>query len=196
MLDVRSICVYCGSSPGSSPTYADAATALGRALVERDLELVYGGAHVGLMGTVSDTVMSGGGRVHGVIPEPMMVKEIAHQQLTSLSVVDSMHARKLEMMDRADAFVVLPGGTGTLEELFETYTWLQLGLHRKPIGLLDVGGYWSGLMGFLDHAVGQGFVRREHVDLLLVDEEPARLLDRFDSWEPPALPAWLSREQA
>jgi len=188
--------VYLGSSPGSRPDYTAAAEGLAAMLAGRGLGLVYGGAHVGTMGVIADAVMAAGGEVIGVIPRTLQDKEVAHRSLTELHVVGSMHERKLLMMDLSDGFVCLPGGTGTLEELFETFTWLQLGIHSKPIGLLDVAGYWGGLVGFIDHAVAEGFVRREHADLLLVDDEPARLLDRFATWEPPALSKWASRDEA
>jgi uncharacterized protein (TIGR00730 family) len=193
---VRRICVYLGSSPGSRPDYTAAAERLAAVLAGRGLGLVYGGAHVGTMGVIADAVMAAGGEVIGVIPRALQDKEVAHRSLTELHVVGSMHERKLLMMDLSDGFVCLPGGTGTLEELFETFTWLQLGIHAKPIGLLDVAGYWSGLVGFLDHAVAEGFVRREHADLLLVDDDPGRLLDRFATWEPPTLSKWAGRDEA
>jgi uncharacterized protein (TIGR00730 family) len=193
---VRRICVYLGSSPGSRPDYTAAAERLAAVLAGRGLGLVYGGAHVGTMGVIADAVMAAGGDVIGVIPRALQDKEVAHRSLTELHVVGSMHERKLLMMDLSDGFVCLPGGTGTLEELFETFTWLQLGIHAKPIGLLDVAGYWSGLVGFLDHAVAEGFVRREHADLLLVDDDPGRLLDRFATWEPPTLSKWAGRDEA
>jgi uncharacterized protein (TIGR00730 family) len=188
--------VYLGSSPGSRPDYTAAAERLAAVLAGRGLGLVYGGAHVGTMGVIADAVLAAGGDVVGVIPRTLQQKEVAHRSLTELHVVGSMHERKLTMMDLSDGFVCLPGGTGTLEELFETFTWLQLGIHSKPIGLLDVAGYWSGLVAFLEHAVSEGFVRREHADLLLVDDEPARLLDRFATWEPPALSKWAGRDEA
>jgi uncharacterized protein (TIGR00730 family) len=193
---MRRICVYLGSSPGSRPDYTAAAERLAAVLAKRGLGLVYGGAHVGTMGVIADAVLAAGGDVVGVIPRTLQEKEVAHRSLTELHVVGSMHERKLMMMDLSDGFVCLPGGTGTLEELFETFTWLQLGIHSKPIGLLDVAGYWSGLVGFIDHAVAEGFVRREHADLLLVDDDPDRLLDRFATWEPPALSKWVGRDEA
>jgi uncharacterized protein (TIGR00730 family) len=190
---VKRICVYLGSSPGALPDYTAMAESLARTLAGRGLGLVYGGAHVGTMGVIADAVLAAGGEVIGVIPASLQDKEIAHVGLTELHVVASMHERKLMMMDLADGFVTLPGGSGTLEELFETFTWLQLGLHAKPIGLLDVAGYWGGLVAFLDHAVEQRFIRREHADLLLVDDDPGRLLDRFDAWEAPAYAKWIDR---
>lgn len=190
------ICVYLGSSPGARPEYTVAAEHLAQRLAARGLGLVYGGAQVGTMGVIADAVTAAGGEVIGVLPESMQTKEIAHTGITELHVVASMHERKMMMMDLADGFIVLPGGSGTLEELFETYTWLQLGLHRKPIGLLDVADYWSKLIMFLDHMVEEGFVRREQADLLLVDDDADRLLDRFQAWTPPPLPRWLTRDEA
>lgn len=194
--DLRAVCVYAGSSPGADPEFTLAAASLGRSLAERGLTLVYGGSNVGLMGAVADAALAAGGRVVGILPEVLRAKEIAHQGLDELLLVESMHERKLAMMERADAFVALPGGSGTLEELFETFTWLQLGLHRKPIGLLDVHGYWEGLVSFLGHAVGQRLLTAEHAAMLLVDEQPDALLDRFSGWVPPTLPKWLDRETA
>jgi uncharacterized protein (TIGR00730 family) len=188
---VQRICVYLGSSPGVRPDYTAAAVRLADVLVERGLGLVYGGAHVGTMGVIADAVLEAGGEVVGVIPATLVEKEVAHLGLTELHVVESMHERKLQMMDLSDGFVCLPGGSGTLEELFETFTWLQLGIHHKPIGLLDVAGYWAPLVGFLDHAVAEGFVRREHADLLLVDDDPEGLLDRFLTWAPPLTAKWV-----
>lgn len=189
------ICVYLGSSPGARPDYTAAAEQFADRLTARGLGLVYGGAQVGTMGVIANRVAAGGGEVIGVLPESMRTKEIAHSGLTELHIVDSMHERKLMMMDLADAFVVLPGGSGTLEELFETFTWLQLGIHRKPIGLLDVAGYWDQLINFLDHTVAEGFLRRDQADLLLVDADADRLLDRLAATDPPPLPRWLSRDQ-
>lgn len=189
------VCVYLGSSPGARPDYTAAAERLADRLTARSLGLVYGGAQVGTMGVIANRVSAGGGEVIGVLPESMRTREIAHAGLTELHVVDSMHERKLMMMDLADAFVVLPGGSGTLEELFETFTWLQLGIHRKPIGLLDVAGYWDQLINFLDHTVAEGFLRRDQADLLLVDDDADRLLDRLAATDPPPPPRWLSRDQ-
>lgn len=189
------ICVYLGSSPGARPDYVDAAQSLAARLADRGLGLVYGGASVGTMGVLADAALAAGGEVIGVIPQSLQDKEVGHVGLSELHVVASMHERKMMMMDLCDAFVVLPGGSGTLEELFETFTWLQLGLHEKPIGLLEVAGYWAPLVAFLDHAVGQGFLRREHADMLLVDDDPDRLLDRLAAWEPPALTKWVERDE-
>ncbi len=190
---MKRICVYLGSSPGARPAYTRAAEELARLLAERGLGLVYGGASVGTMGVLADAMLAAGGEAIGVIPGDLHDKEIGHPGLSDLHVVASMHERKQLMLDLADGFVCLPGGSGTLEELFETFTWLQLGLHAKPIGLLDVEGYWSPLVAFLDHAVQERFVRREHVDLLLVDDDAGRLLDRFAAWTPPVRSKWIDR---
>ena len=188
------VCVYCGSSPGNDPRYGEATVALAEALVASGQGLVYGGASVGLMGLVADTALAAGGEVIGVIPDDLVKKEIAHGGLTRLHVVDTMTERKTLMADLSDAFVALPGGYGTLDELFEVLTWSQLGVHAKPAGLLDVAGYWAGLTGFLDAAVEAGFLRPQHRSMLLVDDDPARLLDRLASWEPPIVAKWVDRD--
>ncbi|MBW2245500.1 MAG: TIGR00730 family Rossman fold protein [Deltaproteobacteria bacterium] len=180
-------------SRGSEPGYADAARLLGEALVRRGLGLVYGGGCVGLMGIVADTVLEGGGEVVGVIPRSLARKEIAHEGLTELLVVESMFERKQRMMDRADAFVSLPGGVGTLDELFEVWTWVQLGQLAKPSGLLDVDGFYTGLVDFLDGLVERRFLRSEHRGLLLRAEDPDDLLDQLAAWEPPAIEKWIDR---
>jgi uncharacterized protein (TIGR00730 family) len=190
---MKAITVFCGSSAGVRPEYAAAATALGRALAERGLALVYGGASIGLMGRVADAVLAHGGTVIGVIPEALADKEIEHRGLTELHVVDSMHARKRMMADRADAFVALPGGVGTLEELFEVWTWAQLGHHAKPCALLDVAGYYDSLTAFLDHTVIEGFVRPQHREMLIVETDPQRLLDRLATYRAPVVAKWIDR---
>jgi uncharacterized protein (TIGR00730 family) len=193
---VRRLCVFCGSSPGARPAYAEATVELARLLVRDGIGLVYGGAHVGLMGLLADTVLGEGGEATGVIPRALVDKEIAHTGLTDLRVVDSMHERKALMADLADAFVALPGGLGTLEELFEIYTWAQLGLHQKPCALLDVEGYYSGLAAFLDHAVDERFLRAEHRAALIVEREPHTLVERLRGYDPAAVtPKWIDREQ-
>jgi uncharacterized protein (TIGR00730 family) len=164
-------------------------------LVENGITLVFGGATVGLMGRLADTVVSEGGEAIGVIPQALVDREIAHVGLTDLHVVDTMHERKQRMADLADAFVALPGGLGTLDELFEIYTWAQLGLHRKPIGLMNVEGYFDGLVGFLEHAVAERFVRDDHREMLIVEEEPAPMLERLKSFDPASLtPKWIDRQ--
>jgi hypothetical protein len=180
--------VFCGSSEGRRAVYADAARGLAGALRRRGLGLVYGGGSVGLMGILADAVLAGGGEVIGVIPHGLATKELAHERLSRLHVVGSMHERKVLMASLADGFVALPGGLGTLEEILEVFTWAQLGIHRKPVGLLDVAGYWNGLRRLLAHAVGEGFVRPDFAAGLVVEPEPERLLDRFAAWRPPATP--------
>jgi uncharacterized protein (TIGR00730 family) len=173
---LRSVCVFCGARPGGDPVYAVDAAALGAALAGAGLCLVYGGAQVGVMGALADAALSAGGEVVGVIPRHMVRNEVAHEGLTRLHVVASMHERKALMAELADGFVAMPGGLGTLEELAEILTWYQLGLHAKPVGLLDPRGYFDHLLGFLDHAVDQGFVRPEDRALLLAADEPNKLL--------------------
>jgi hypothetical protein len=187
---MRSVCVFCGSSSGNRALYARAARATGAAVVERGLRLVFGGSAIGLMGVLADEVLDRGGDVVGVIPRSLERKEIAHRAVTRLHVVASMHARKAKMNALADAFVALPGGLGTLEELSEVLTWGYLGIHRKPTGLLDVGGYWRPLIRFLDHAVQEGFLRPEHRRLVIVDRNPGRLLDRLAIHRMPRAPRW------
>jgi uncharacterized protein (TIGR00730 family) len=185
------ICVFCGSSAGFRPDYRDAAMALGRAIADRGAALVYGGSKVGLMGAVADAALLAGGEVIGVIPEALRDKEIAHIGLTQLHVVSSMHERKQLMADLSTGFVALPGGLGTLEELFEIWTWAQLGYHKKPVGLLDVANFYEKLDAFLDHTVEAGFVRAEHRDMLIVDDNPVTLLDRYENYQPVALAKWI-----
>ena len=179
MAALRRVCVFCGSQHGARPQYAEAARATAAALVEAGIDLVYGGGRVGLMGVVADAVLEGGGEVIGVIPEHMSGREIAHFGLTDLRIVGSMHERKALMYELSDGFVALPGGLGTLEELFEITTWSQLGLHAKPTGLLDVDGFYSPLVGFLDQLVTEGFVTERHRRLLRVAPDPGTLLERL-----------------
>jgi uncharacterized protein (TIGR00730 family) len=193
---VKRVLVFCGSSPGRQPSYAACAASLGGVLAARGLEVVYGGASVGLMGALADSALAAGGRVIGVIPNRLVEAEIAHAGLTKLHVVETMHERKALMAELSDAVIALPGGTGTLDELFELFTWSQLGLHRKPIGLLDVDGYWQPLLRFLEHAVDERFLRAEHFQSLLVEREPEPLLDRLGSYQPRARDKWLDRGQA
>lgn len=187
------ICVFCGSSTGARPAYAEAARAVGAALVRRGVGLVYGGGSVGLMGVVADTVLAAGGEAIGVIPRGLATKELAHGGLTELRVVVSMHERKATMASLADGFVALPGGLGTLEETLEVLTWVQLGIHDKPVGVLNVDGYFDALADLLRHAVREGFMRREYFDLLLFADAPDELLDRLVAWRPPTIRrAWLT----
>jgi uncharacterized protein (TIGR00730 family) len=191
---MRRVCVFSGSSPGARPEYADAARRLGAALAARGLSLVYGGAKVGLMGVVADAALAGGGEVIGVIPKRLMTKELAHTGLAELRVVASMHDRKREMADLADAFVALPGGIGTLEELTEVLSWAQLGLHAKPCAVLDVAGYFERLVGFLDHAVAERFLQPVHRAMLVVGDDPETLLDRLAAYRAPVVEKWLDRD--
>mgnify|MGYP002634881967 CR=1 FL=1 len=188
---MKSICVYCGSSPGSDPAYLEAATAFGQRLADRGLRLVYGGGDVGLMGAVADGALAAGGEVVGVIPKALMDLEVGHSGLTALHVVDSMHTRKAMMAELADGFVALPGGLGTFEELFEVLTWNQLGFLAKPVGLLNVAGYYDALVAFVDHAVQAQFIKPVHRALLLSDDDPERLLASFATWVAPVLPRWI-----
>jgi uncharacterized protein (TIGR00730 family) len=191
---VNRVCVFCGSSPGARPEYTETAQDLGSLLVERGLGLVFGGADVGLMGRLADAVMSEGGEAIGVIPQALVDREIAHLGLSDLRVVDSLHERKATMAELSDAFIALPGGLGTLEELFEVYTWSQLGLHAKPCALLNVADYFDALAGFLDHAVAERFVTEHHRETLIVEEDPRALLDRLERFEPAELqPKWIDR---
>lgn len=191
MPELTRICVFCASSPGSDPAIADATVALGRLLVERDLELVYGGGAVGLMGLIADTVMEGGGRVTGVIPRNLFSREVGHRALTSLEEVDTMHVRKARMYELADAFIALPGGYGTLEELAETLTWNQIGLLKKPVGVLDVGGFWQPLLQLLDSMVDKTILKPANRDVLLAEESPAALLDALAAQDLTSVPKWI-----
>jgi uncharacterized protein (TIGR00730 family) len=192
---VERLCVFTGSSPGRHPDYAAAAEALGRALAAQGIGVVYGGASVGLMGVVADSALAAGGEVVGVIPQALVDREIAHPGLSELRVVGSMHERKALMADLCDGFVALPGGMGTMEELFETYTWTQLGLQSKPLGLLDVRGYFSHLTAFLDHAVAERFLTEEHRDMLVVQDDAEALIAAFRRWRPPPRGKWIDRSE-
>jgi uncharacterized protein (TIGR00730 family) len=178
-MKMKTVCVYCGSSPGARPEYLETATELGRLLAHEGMRLVYGGACVGVMGRVADAVLEGGGQVTGVIPQGLMERDLAHQGLTQLHVVATMHERKAMMAQLSDAFIALPGGIGTFEELFEILTWAQLGIHHKPCGLLNVAGYYDRLLAFLDHSVQEGFLASEHRGLLQVESTPLALLRRL-----------------
>ena len=192
---MRSVCVFCGSSPGTEPAYKDKARALGRTLAENGVRLVYGGGHVGLMGVVADATLGAGGEVVGVIPNALLEREIAHSGLTDLRVVDSMHERKALMSDLSEGFVALPGGTGTLEEFFEVLTWAQLGEHQKPCGLLNAAGYYDRLLSVFDHMVAKGFLSEGHRAMVLVETEPQRLLEFFERYRPPGIPKWIDRDE-
>ncbi|GGL98547.1 TIGR00730 family Rossman fold protein [Pseudomonas asuensis] len=189
-MSLKAVCVFCGAKTGADPIYREAAEALGRSLAERGLTLVYGGGAVGLMGIVADATLAAGGEVIGIIPKSLQDAEVGHKGLTRLEVVDGMHARKARMSELADAFVALPGGLGTLEELFEVWTWGQLGYHAKPLGLLEVNNFYAPLAQFLDHAVGQGFVAGPHREMLQVSQSPDELLDALEQWKPTVAPRW------
>jgi len=193
-MPVRSVCVFCGASIGANPAYREAAIALGQAIARRGLTLVYGGGAVGLMGTVADAALAAGGEVIGIIPQSLMNAEIGHKGLTRLEVVDGMHARKARMAELSDAFIALPGGLGTLEELFEVWTWGQLGYHAMPLGLLDVNGFYEKLGGFLDQIVEEGFVRPQHRAMLLLGQLPDELLEGMERFESPVLPKWVDKQ--
>ena len=195
MTAIKSICIYCGSSPGRLEAYAEAAIAVAEALVSRNIRLVYGGASIGIMGLVADQVLKLGGQVVGVIPKGLAHKEVAHQQLTELHITQSMHERKMRMAELADGFIALPGGIGTLEELFEIWTWAQLGIHNKPCGLLNVEGYYDSLIGFLDHVLAEQFVKKHHHELLMVDSNPDRLLERYVNFQPPVVKHWVGKNE-
>jgi uncharacterized protein (TIGR00730 family) len=191
---VRRLCVFCGSNSGAKPEYRRAAEEVGRLLAERGIEVVYGGGKVGLMGVVADAALAAGGRVIGVLPRALATKELAHDGLTDLRVVESMHERKALMAELSDGFIALPGGIGTMEEFFEVWTWSQLGYHAKPCGLLNSGGYFDGLISFLDHMSSEKFLRNEHRSMLVIAQTASELLDRFATFRPPQVEKWLDRE--
>ncbi|PVB61034.1 TIGR00730 family Rossman fold protein [Labrenzia sp. 011] len=192
---MKSICVFCGSSHGAIEAYGEAATATGRVIAEQGYRLVYGGAKVGLMGTVADAALAAGGEVIGVLPQSLQEKEIGHQGLTELHLVGSMHERKALMADLSDGFVALPGGVGTLEEIFEVWTWGQLGYHRKPCGFLNIAGYYDHLIAFLDHQTQEGFTRKAMRDMAIFADGPEELIERFKSYTPPSSPKWITRDE-
>lgn len=196
MRTFRRLCVYCGSNRGASPEFTDAAMALGKELAVQGIGLVYGGGHVGLMGVVADAVLAGGGEVIGVIPTALKEKELGHSSLTEMHVVDSMHERKQLMADLSDGFIAMPGGIGTLEELFETFTWLQLGIHDKPVALLNVGGFYDALTGFVRQLTRDGFLKPEHESCLLAGSNAAELIEQMRAFEMPKLGKWMERMKA
>lgn len=192
---LKRICVYCGSSSGNKIYYEEEARYLGRLFVEKGVELVYGGARVGIMGAIADEVLNEGGKVTGVIPQNLVRREVAHNGLMDLRIVDSMHERKAMMSDLSDGFIALPGGLGTLEELFEILTWSQLGLHSKPTGILNIGGYYDRLIGFLDYAVDEGFLKPVNRSLLLIKDNAEDLLDAFKHYQSPVMEKWLRSDE-
>lgn len=193
---MKNLCVFCGSQFGNRPEYEVAARLLGLELAGRGIRLIYGGGRVGLMGVVADAVMAAGGEVVGVIPEFLMQKEIGHVGLTELHVVDSMHSRKAKMAELADGFVALPGGFGTFEEFFEVLTWAQLGMHSKPVGLLDVADFYLPMVAFLRHSAAQGFIRNDHLSLIVHAREPEDLIQRLSGYQAVTVPKWLDRTGA
>ncbi|KZM49257.1 TIGR00730 family Rossman fold protein [Labrenzia sp. OB1] len=192
---MKSLCVFCGSSHGASEAYGQAAAATGRVIAERGYRLVYGGAKVGLMGTVADATLAAGGEVIGVLPEALQEKEIGHQGLSELHLVGSMHERKALMADLSDGFIALPGGVGTLEEIFEVWTWGQLGYHQKPCGFLNIEGYYDHLIAFLDHQTREGFTKKVMRDMAMFAGTPEGLVEQFNSYTPPTSPKWINREE-
>ena len=192
---MKRVCVYCGSSAGNQPIYREMAEAMGALLARRGIGLVYGGGNVGLMGVIADAALAGGGEVIGVIPRSLADREIAHGGVTDLRVVDSMHTRKALMAELSDAFIAMPGGVGTFEEFFEAVTWTQLGVHRKPCGLLNVGGFYAPLAAFIDQAVTEGFIKPIHRAMIVVDDNPERLLNSLATLELPDVPKWIKADQ-
>lgn len=188
---IKRLCVYCGSSPGNRPEYVQAARLLASAMVSKNIGLVYGGASVGVMGAIADAVLEEGGEVIGVIPKGLFVKEVAHTGITELREVDSMHERKSLMFELSDGFVAMPGGLGTIEEFFEIWTWAQLGMHRKPCGLLNVHQYYDKLLAFLDHVASEKFVKEVYRSMILVEECPETLLQKFESYKAPEIAKWI-----
>ncbi len=193
-MEIRRVCVFCGSNDGSNPEFKTATTELAKLLTKKRIGLVYGGGNVGLMGALADAMMTESGEVIGVIPEALIAKEVAHRGLKDLRVVQTMHERKKLMSDLSDAFIALPGGFGTIEEIFEVITWGQLGIHQKPCGFLNVENFYGRLFDFLDEAVAERFITKDHRNMVIVDESPARLLSKFESYEPPHAEKWISQK--
>jgi len=192
---MKTICVYCGSSPGLLPDYRESARRLGFELAARGLRLVYGGASVGVMGAVADAVLEQGGKVTGVIPRSLATREVAHTGLDEFFVVESMHERKAKMAELSDGFIALPGGWGTIEEIFEMLTWAQLGFHEKPCGLLNVASYYDTLFAFLESAIEQRFVKEEYRPMMMMDDSPGALLDRFSMYRAPKVKKWIGAKE-
>ncbi|WP_298326492.1 TIGR00730 family Rossman fold protein [uncultured Dokdonia sp.] len=190
-MKLTSLCVYCGSSAGTDPEIVEQAQILGKTLAERDITLVYGAAKIGIMGAVAQGALDHNGKVVGVIPEFLKIKEVVHTGLTELIVNETMHERKMELQERSDGFITLPGGFGTMEELFEVLTWSQLALHQKPVGMLNVNGFYDDLLSALRNMVDKGFLKQENYDILLVDTTVEGLLDQMENFKPMAMPKWL-----
>lgn len=193
---MNSVCVYCGSASGAHQDYLQLARDLGEELVRRDLKLIYGGASIGLMGEVANTVLKAGGEVIGVLPRNLFRREVPHDGLTQLIEVSSMHERKAMMAELADGFIALPGGLGTLEELFEILTWAQLGLHHNPCGILNIRGYYDALNQFLDLSVSEGFIRPQHRSMLMLEDSPGQLLDRLAAYQAPRVQKWIDLDSS
>lgn len=192
---LKTVCVFCGSSPGADPAYLAAARGMGELLARTGRTLVFGGGHVGLMGAVADAVLEHGGKVVGVIPHALVERELAHDRVQELVITESMHERKAAMADRADAFVALPGGIGTLEEFFETWTWAQLGIHGKPLGLLNVNGFWDPLLAFLDKTVADGFLQRPVREMVCTAGDADGLLRALEGHRPAEVTRWADRSE-
>jgi len=191
---MKRICVFCGSNSGIDPVYSETAEKVGKFLAEQNIELVYGGGRVGLMGKIADTVMANGGKVIGIIPKGLSDREVAHQGLTELHIVDSMHTRKALMAELSDGFIALPGGVGTFEEFCEIVTWGQLGIHTKPCALMNVGGFYDSFIAMFDHSMNQGFIRPQHRSLVLVESEIEKLYQLMKEYRPPIIEKWLDKE--
>ena len=194
-MGVRSVCIYCGSSLGNSPEYAEQASILARTLAQNAITIVYGGAKVGLMGVIADTALAEGGKVIGVIPQSLVEKEVAHQGLSKIHVVESMHERKALMSELSEGFIALPGGVGTFEEIFEVWTWAQLGFHSKPCGLLNISSYFDTLSAFISHAASEGFIKPQHHEMLIVAATVDELLARFNTYRPQTVKKWISQNE-
>ncbi len=192
---MKTICVYCGSSPGILPDYRESARKLGYEMASRGLGLVYGGASIGVMGAVADAVLERGGTVTGVIPKSLATREVSHGGLDELIVVSSMHERKAKMAELSDGFIALPGGWGTIEEIFEMLTWAQLGFHEKPCGLLNVAAYFDHLFAFIEHSIEHQFVKQAHRPMIMMDDTPGALLDRFAAYRAPKVKKWIGPEE-
>ncbi|RMG16437.1 MAG: TIGR00730 family Rossman fold protein [Bacteroidetes bacterium] len=192
---MKTICIFCGSNAGQKPAYSRMAQSMGQLLASKQIGLVYGGGKVGLMGILADAMLAAGGQVTGVIPDFLMAKEVGHTGISHMHVVQSMHQRKQLMADLSDAFIAMPGGIGTMEELFEVFTWGQLGLHPKPLGLLNVAGYYDALTNFLDHMVDEGFLKAKNKNMLYIHQQPQALLEMMQAYQPPKVEKWLQKGQ-
>ena len=187
------LCVFCGSNTGHDPKYAEAARQMAAELLRNDIELVYGGGHVGLMGVIADSVLEGGGKVLGVMPTSLIEKEVGHDGLTEMIAVESMHERKEIMSERSDGFIAMPGGAGTFEEIFEQWTWAQLGFHAKPCTFLNIDGYYDPLIEMVHKSAREGFIKQEHIDMLIFETDPATLIDRIKAYEAPKVIKWINK---